>query len=153
MSEKDNGTSFKETVKNFFFGPEEDDYDDVVEEYDFDSLETVDVTEERRTRAERINSSSSSNAPQIVLERPKDFSEVEAIGDNINAKKTVLLNLELVSKNEARRILDFLYGVAHANKATIKMSATKTFIFIPHNVDFSGVDLMGELESDGFSFE
>ncbi len=152
MSEKDNNTSFKETVKNFFFGPEEDDYDEA-EDYVSEETETVDVTEERRSRAERINSSSSSNAPQIVLERPKDFSEVEAIGDNINAKKTVLLNLELVSKSEARRILDFLYGVAHANKATIKMSATKTFIFIPHNVDFTGVDLMGELESDGFTFE
>ena len=152
MSEKDNNISFKETVKNFFFGPEEDDYDEA-EDYVSEETETVDVTEERRSRAERINSSSSSNAPQIVLERPKDFSEVEAIGDNINAKKTVLLNLELVSKSEARRILDFLYGVAHANKATIKMSATKTFIFIPHNVDFTGVDLMGELESDGFTFE
>ncbi len=152
MSEKDNNTSFKETVKNFFFGPEDE--DDAIEEYETEAAETVDVTEERRSRAERINSSSSSsNAPQIVLERPKDFSEVEAIGDNINAKKTVLLNLELVSKNEARRILDFLYGVAHANKATIKMSATKTFIFIPHNVDFSGVDLMSEIESDGFNFE
>ncbi len=48
--------------------------------------------------------------------------------------------------------MDFLSGVAFANGATIKMTAQKTFVIMPKNVGFSGVDLMSELENNGYSF-
>ncbi len=89
---------------------------------------------------------------QIVLARPGDFSEVKSIGDDINAQKTVLLNLETVKSEDAKRILDFISGVAYANQADIKMMAQKTFAIMPKNVGFSGVDLMSELENNGYSF-
>lgn len=89
---------------------------------------------------------------QIVLARPNDFSEVKSIGDDINEQKTVLLNLETVKSEDAKRILDFLSGVAYANQADIKMMAQKTFAIMPKNVGFSGVDLMSELENNGYSF-
>ena len=74
---------------------------------------------------------------QIVLARPNDFSEVKSIGGDIN---------------EGKRILDFISGVAYANGADIKMMAQKTFAIMPRNVGFSGVDLMSELENNGYSF-
>ncbi len=89
---------------------------------------------------------------QIVLARPSDFSEVKSIGNDINEQKTVLLNLETVKSDDAKRILDFLSGVAYANQADIKMMAQKTFAIMPKNVGFSGVDLMSELENNGYSF-
>jgi cell division inhibitor SepF len=89
---------------------------------------------------------------QIVLARPNDFSEVKSIGDDINDQKTVLLNLETVKSEDAKRILDFISGVAYANGADIKMMAQKTFAIMPRNVGFSGVDLMSELENNGYSF-
>lgn len=88
----------------------------------------------------------------IVLARPVDFSEVRSIGDDINAYKTVILNLEMVKSDDAKRILDFLSGVAYANKATIKMMAQKTFAIMSKNVKFDGKDLMTELENNGYSF-
>ena len=89
---------------------------------------------------------------QIVLARPNDFSEVKSIGDDLNAQKTVLLNLENVKSEDAKRILDFLSGVAYANGANIKMMAQKTFAIMPSNVTFSGIDLMTELENNGYNF-
>lgn len=89
---------------------------------------------------------------QIVLARPVDFSEVKDIGDDINALKTVILNLEMVKSDDAKRILDFLSGVAYANKAQIKMMAQKTFAIMARNVKFDGKDLMTELENNGYSF-
>lgn len=89
---------------------------------------------------------------QIVLARPSDFSEVKSIGGDINQQKTVLLNLETVKSEDAKRILDFISGVAFANGADIKMMAQKTFAIMPRNVSFSGVDLMSELENNGYSF-
>ncbi len=89
---------------------------------------------------------------QIVLARPVDFSEVRSIGDDINAFKTVILNLEMVKSDDAKRILDFLSGVAYANKAQIKMMAQKTFAIMSKNVKFDGKDLLTELENNGYSF-
>lgn len=89
---------------------------------------------------------------QIVLARPADFSEVKEIGDDINDLKTVILNLEMVKSDDAKRILDFLSGVAYANKAQIKMMANKTFAIMSKNVEFDGKDLMSELENNGYSF-
>ena len=89
---------------------------------------------------------------KIVLARPEKYSEVTEIGNDINLKKTVLLNLENVKSDDAKRILDFISGVAYANNAKIKMMAQKTFAIIPSNVQFVGDDLMSELENNGYSF-
>ena len=50
---------------------------------------------------------------------------------SINEGKTVLLNLETVKSEDAKRILDFISGVAYANGADIKMMAQKTFAIMP----------------------
>lgn len=88
----------------------------------------------------------------LVLARPNNFKEVEKIGNDINNGKTVILNLELVKPEDATRILDFIWGVAFANQCEIKMMAQKTYAIIPGTVNFSGVDLVSELENNGYSF-
>ena len=65
---------------------------------------------------------------------------------------TVVLNLEDTNKDMARRILDFLSGVAYANRGKIKRVATNTYIIIPSNVDLTGDDLLDELENNGVYF-
>ena len=52
----------------------------------------------------------------------------------------------------ARRILDFLSGVAYANDGKIKKVASNTYIIIPNNVDLTGDDLLDELENSGVYF-
>ena len=88
----------------------------------------------------------------LVLARPNNFKEVEKIGNDINNGRTVILNLELVKSEDATRILDFIWGVAFANQCEIKMMAQKTYAIIPGSVNFSGVDLVSELENNGYSF-
>ena len=134
-----------DSIKNFVLG-EEEEYQPIYEE---ETAQTVDVAEERRNREVKIATTAT---VQIVLARPTDFSEVKSIGDDLNSQKTVLLNLELVKSEDAKRIMDFLSGVAYANDATIKMTAQKTFVIMPKNVGFSGVDLMSELENNGYTF-
>ncbi len=135
-----------DSIKGFFLGEEDEgEYQPIYE----DVAQTVDVAEERRNREVKIATTAT---VQIVLARPTDFSEVKSIGDDLNNQKTVLLNLEQVKSEDAKRIMDFLSGVAYANDATIKMTAQKTFVIMPKNVGFSGVDLMSELENNGYSF-
>lgn len=88
---------------------------------------------------------------QVVLTKPEKFSDAREIADNLNEKRTIVLNLESTSKDEALRLLDFLSGVAYANDGEIKKIAKSTFIITPYNVDVMG-DLLYELENNGVYF-
>ena len=88
---------------------------------------------------------------QVVLVKPERFDDASAVADHLNAKRTVVLNLESANKDIARRILDFLSGVAYANDGQIKKVANCTFIITPYNVGIMG-DLLDELENNGLYF-
>ena len=88
---------------------------------------------------------------QVVLTKPEKFSDAREIADNLNEKRTIVLNLESTSKEEALRLLDFLSGVAYANNGQIKRVANSTYIITPYNVNIMG-DLLDELESSGVFF-
>ena len=63
----------------------------------------------------------------------------------------MVLNLESANKDIARRLVDFLSGVAYALEGKIKKVAVSTYIITPYNVDIIG-DLIDELESNGMRF-
>ena len=88
---------------------------------------------------------------QVVLVKPERFEDASTIADQLNAKRTVVLNLESTGKEVSRRLIDFLSGVAYANNGQIKRVATSTFIITPYNVDIMG-DLIDELENNGVFF-
>ncbi len=88
---------------------------------------------------------------QVVLVKPEHFEDASSVADHLNEKRTVVLNLESTNKDTARRLVDFLSGVAYANNGQIKRVANSTFIITPYNVDIMG-DLLGELESNGLYF-
>ncbi|MEG1720520.1 MAG: cell division protein SepF, partial [Pseudoflavonifractor sp.] len=49
---------------------------------------------------------------QVVLVKPDRFENAAEIADHLREKRTVVLNLEQTNKEIARRLLDFLSGVA-----------------------------------------
>ena len=104
--------------------------------------------EDRRNKVVNINATTQL---QVVLVKPERFDDASSIADQLNAKHTVVLNLESASKEVSRRLIDFLSGVAYANNGQIKRVATSTFIITPYNVDIMG-DLLDELENNGVFF-
>ena len=88
---------------------------------------------------------------QVVLVKPEKFEDASTIADHLREKRTVVLNLESTNKEIARRLLDFLSGVAYANEGKIKKVAIATYIITPYNVDILG-DLIDELENNGLYF-
>ena len=87
----------------------------------------------------------------VVLVKPDRFENAAEIADQVKDKRTVVLNLEQTNKDVARRLVDFLSGVAYANEGKIKKVANSTYIITPYNVDIMG-DLIDELESSGMYF-
>ncbi|MPM23056.1 Cell division protein SepF [bioreactor metagenome] len=88
---------------------------------------------------------------QVVLVKPERFENASEIADHLREKRTVVLNLESTNKEIARRLLDFLSGVAYAKEGKIKKVAISTYIITPYNVDILG-DLIDELENNGMYF-
>lgn len=83
---------------------------------------------------------------QVVIVKPDHFEDVTMIADHLNAKKSVVLNLENANRETSRRILDFISGVAYANRCSIRKVANSTFMIAPNEVD-----VMGELLSDEYT--
>ena len=88
---------------------------------------------------------------KVVLVKPERFETASEIADHLKEKRTVVMNLESTHKDIARRLVDFLSGVAYAGEGKIKKVAANTYIITPYSVDIQG-DLIDELENNGLYF-
>ena len=68
---------------------------------------------------------------KVVLVKPERFENASEIADHLKEKRTVVLNLESTNKDVARRLIDFLSGVAYAGEGKIKKVAANTYIITP----------------------
>lgn len=108
------------------------------------------MTEEER-RSNKVVNIRAATQLQVVLVKPEKFENASDIADHLRDKRTVVLNLESTNKDIARRLIDFLSGVAYAQEGKIKKISAATYIITPYNVDIIG-DLIDELESNGLYF-
>ena len=104
--------------------------------------------EERRNKVVNIHATTQL---KVVLVKPDRFENASEIADQLKDKRTVVLNLESTNKDVARRLVDFLSGVAYAGEGKIKKVAANTYIITPYHVDIEG-DLIDELENNGLYF-
>ncbi len=145
--------SLFDKIRNFAGVDDEGDYEG--EDMDFiqgqghgRAYDEDDYVIEKRNKVVNINATTSL---QVVLVKPERFDDASAVADHLNARRTVVLNLESTNKEVSRRLVDFLSGVAYANNGQIKRVANNTFIITPYNVDIVG-DILDELESSGVFF-
>ena len=131
-------------------------YEDEDEEFDdFEEMPRKDTFEDRRVKAdERRNKVVNIHATtqlKVILVKPERFENASEIADQLKDKRTVVLNLESTNNDVARRLIDFLSGVAYAGEGKIKKVAANTYIITPYHVDIEG-DLIDELENNGLYF-
>lgn len=105
----------------------------------------------RRSGPAKVVNLNNNTAMQVILVKPDRFDTVSDIADHLRDKKSIVLNLESTNKDVARRLVDFLSGVAYALDGKIKKVAISTYILTPVNVEIVG-DLVEELENSGVYF-
>lgn len=76
-----------------------------------------------------------SNQFKMVVIEPKSFEECPRLVDSLKAKKPVIINLEKIESDTARKIFDFLSGATYALNGNVQKVANNIFIFAPENVD------------------
>ena len=119
-------------------------YEDEDEE-EFDDFEEVprkDTFEDRRNKTEdrrnKVVNIHATTQLKVVLVKPERFENASEIADHLKDKRTVVLNLESTNKDVARRLVDFLSGVAYAGEGKIKKVAANTYLITPYHVDIEG---------------
>ena len=141
------------------YDDEDYDYEDDVEEPVKESSRSLfddrkdDRREDRRSedRHNKVVNIHATTQLKVVLVKPERFENASEIADHLKEKRTVVLNLESTNKDVARRLIDFLSGVAYAGEGKIKKVAANTYIITPYSVDIMG-DLIDELENNGLYF-
>lgn len=74
---------------------------------------------------------------EVVVCEPRSYEESVSIVKQLKEKKTVILNLHLLDKDQAMRIVDFLCGATHALNGNQQKIGDSVFIFTPSNVALS----------------
>ena len=133
---------------------EDDDYDEVFGEQEspfFDERPRYDRGAVDSRRNGKVVNIHATTQLKVVLVKPERFEAASEIADHLKEKRTVVVNLESTHKDIARRLIDFLSGVAYAGEGKIKKVAANTYIITPYSVDIQG-DLIDELENNGLYF-
>ncbi|MBQ8203713.1 MAG: cell division protein SepF [Clostridia bacterium] len=150
--------SIWDNIKNIMTIPDEDEFEDEMEETVQEHKEENEYTAKKPESTPRIIKSKNANynpdkaQMQVVLVKPDRFEDVEAIADHLNNKKTVVLNLEDANREVSRRIIDFLSGVAYANHGNIRKVANSTFIIVARDVDIMGELMLDDLTESKLYF-
>ena len=132
-------------------------YEDEDEDFEeFEEPSRRDIFEDRRSkfddRRSKVVNIHATTQLKVVLVKPERFEAASEIADHLKEKRTVVVNLESTHKDIARRLIDFLSGVAYAGEGKIKKVAANTYIITPYSVEIQG-DLIDELETNGlYSF-
>ena len=83
----------------------------------------------------------SGNAIELKVVKPEHFESVTQIADHLLKKRTIVLNLENTNKETARRLIDFLSGVAYSIEGSLKKIASNAYVITPAHVDVGDAQL------------
>ncbi len=85
---------------------------------------------------------------KLVVMQPESFEDARDIANHLKSKKPVVMNLESVERDVARRIVDFLSGAVYALDGNIQKVSNGIFLIAPYNVGIMG-DFKDELRNKG----
>ncbi len=71
---------------------------------------------------------------RIVVHCPDSFTEVQDIVDQLKLKKPIILNLEAMERELARRIIDFISRAVYGIDGNVQKISDAIFIFTPNNI-------------------
>ena len=87
------------------------------------------------------------NAFKLVVIEPKSFDECPKLVDSLKGRRPVIINLEKIETETAKKIFDFLSGATYALNGNVQKVANNIFIFAPESVDIAA-----NQEERGFEF-
>lgn len=75
---------------------------------------------------------------KMILLEPRAYSESQQIADYLKNRNSVVVNLKRVTKEQAKRIIDFLSGCVYAIGGTMQKIGVGIYLCTPKNVNVQG---------------
>ncbi|MBX9972321.1 cell division protein SepF [Cytobacillus firmus] len=132
--------SIKSKFKTFFFLDDEYDYkeEEIIEE-EREPVKQVQKQQQQPVQKQNIVSLQSvQKSSKVVLVEPRVYAEAQDIADQLKNRRAVVVNLQRIEKDQAKRIVDFLSGTVYAIGGDIQKIGTDIFLCTPDNVEVSG---------------
>jgi cell division inhibitor SepF len=101
----------------------------------FNEIEQESPYSTRNIQTKVIPMNTAISSSKMVISQPTCYEDVESIGEYLKNKKSVIINLENVGKEDARRILDFLSGATFMIEGTIQKVSNLIYLMAPKNVE------------------
>lgn len=119
--------------------------DTAEEEYDEEEYEELEDDEEEveenrnfwNRRSSKVVNMPQTNQIKMVISQPTTFEQSEAICNLLKEKKSIIVNLEYVNKDIARRIVDVVSGAVQALDGHIQKVSNSIFLIAPYNYDIT----------------
>ena len=87
------------------------------------------------------------NAIKMVISQPTTFEQSDEICSFLKERKSVIVNLEYVNKDVARRIVDFISGGVYALDGYIQKVSNSIFLVAPSNYEITNEMAREEIKS------
>jgi len=87
------------------------------------------------------------NSIKMVISQPTTFEQSDEICSFLKEKKSVIVNLEYVNKDVARRIVDFISGGVYALDGYIQKVSNSIFLVAPSNYEITNEMAREEMKS------
>ena len=122
--------------------PSEKNEEEETEELDYiqeNDQEENDQEEERKIwgRKNKVVPMPQSQQIKMVICQPTTFEQSESICTLLKEKKSIIVNLEYVNKDIARRIVDVVSGAVHALDGNLQKVSNSRFLVAPFNYDIT----------------
>lgn len=140
----------KVSLKNKFksyFGFDEEEYEYVEETKPYEERGespfqkqnyAQDVPQVQQTKQNVVSLQSVQKSSKVILSEPRAYSEAQEIADHLKSRRSVIVNLQRIDREQAKRIVDFLSGTVYAIGGDIQRVGVDIFLCTPENVDVSG---------------
>jgi cell division inhibitor SepF len=74
---------------------------------------------------------------RVSVVEPSSFNDAQALADRFKRQQPVILNLQNVDGDLARRMVDFCAGLTYALDGHIQTVASRVFLLTPRNIEVS----------------
>ena len=129
------------TIMNKIWGAFGMDTDELEEEENDLYIDEPEETEEPVNklwgRRNKVVNMPQSQQVKMVISQPTTFEQAEDICDLLKEKQSIIVNLEYVNKDVARRIIDVVSGAVHALDGHIQKVSNSIFLIAPYNYEIT----------------
>lgn len=84
---------------------------------------------------------------KVIISQPNSFEQSEEICEHLKEKKSIIVNLEYVNKDVARRIIDFISGAVYALDGNIQKISNSIFLVAPYNYEITNEVLKDDIKN------